>query len=155
MLGFLKKMFFFLLIGIIIYLFFTRLYVFKVKGSSMSPTIKNNSFVLIVKWNRLIKRKSVIVFFDPKSTKNKKMIKRVYGIGGDYLIIKKNGYEIKIKPTKKDKSYLKIPKNSYYVVGDNFSFSIDSREGWFVTKDLIVGRALFVFYPIKSFKFLL
>ncbi len=155
MFRFLKKILFLLLVGIIIYFFFTRLYVFKVKGNSMSPTIKNGSFVLVVKSNRLIKRKSIIVFFDPKTIKNKKMIKRVYGMGGDYLIIKKNGYEVKIKPEKGDKSYLKIPGNSYYVVGDNFSLSSDSREGWFVTKDLIIGRAFIVFYPIKYFKFLL
>ncbi len=153
MIRIIKKTFLLLILALIVYILFTRIYVFKVKGDSMSPTIKNNSFVLVWKGKKF-SRKSVIVFFDPKTIKNKKMIKRVYGIGGDFLIIKKNSYEIKIKPGKKDKSFLKIPKNSYYVVGDNFSNSSDSREGWFVTQDLVIGRAILVFYPLKNIRIL-
>ena len=40
----------------------------------------------------------------------------------------------------------KIPENSYFVMGDDRDNSLDSRAWGFVPRDLIIGRAMFVYW---------
>ena len=42
-----------------------------------------------------------------------------------------------------------VPEKSYFMLGDNSSFSADSRYWGFVPKRNIVGKALFVFWPFS------
>ena len=41
-----------------------------------------------------------------------------------------------------------IPDDSYFVMGDHRSISSDSREFGVVERDLIYGKAVFVFWPL-------
>ena len=41
---------------------------------------------------------------------------------------------------------MKVPENSYFAMGDSRDNSEDSRFWGFVDRDLIIGRAMFVYY---------
>lgn len=46
----------------------------------------------------------------------------------------------------------KIPANSYFVMGDDRDNSLDSRAWGFVPRDLIIGRAMFVYWSYDDTK---
>jgi len=43
-----------------------------------------------------------------------------------------------------------IPYDSYFVMGDHRSISSDSREFGVVDRDLIYGKAVFIYWPAKD-----
>jgi len=49
------------------------------------------------------------------------------------------------------KEYM-LTKNYYFVIGDNFDKSLDSRYFGFITDDMIVGKALFIYWSIDGNK---
>ncbi|MBL9216443.1 MAG: signal peptidase I [Opitutaceae bacterium] len=45
---------------------------------------------------------------------------------------------------------VKVPENTYFALGDNSPFSKDSRYWGFVPDKDVVGRPLFIYYPLTS-----
>lgn len=108
-------------------------------------------------------RGDIIIFRFPDD-ETQKYVKRVIGLPGDTVEIKDakiyiNGAE---QPLKED--YLKetwteatgpftfeVPEDSYLVLGDNRNDSYDARywDHTYVTKDEIIGKAYFIYYPFK------
>lgn len=149
---------------LVIYIFLFR--PFQVSGLSMFPNFEDKEYVLTdlisIRFQNP-KLGDVIVFQAPKDA-DKDFIKRVIGLPRDKVSIK-NG-SIYVNDQKLNESeYLKdtvmtyggaflkegqsatVPEGEYFVVGDNRSYSSDSREWGFVRKDIIIGRSLFVYWP--------
>lgn len=48
---------------------------------------------------------------------------------------------------------MKVPKNDYFVMGDNRLNSMDSRNGLgLIEKDRVVGTSEFVFFPFGDIR---
>ena len=101
-------------------------------------------------------RGEVVIFRFPRDP-SRDFVKRVIGIPGDTLEIRGgrvfiNGVAQK-EPyvTKRDTRNvpaLRVPPDSYYVMGDNRVFSHDSREWGPVPAENIVGRAWVTYWPL-------
>ena len=153
---------------VIVYLFVGQL--LEVSGNSMYPTFKDREQIIAEKISikyQDITRGEVVVFRNPREPA-KLLIKRVIGLPGETIKVQ-NGF-VFINGKQLDEPYLqpnvatagkevitegvdyKIADESYVVMGDNRVESTDSRSFGAVTKDLIVGRGLLVYFPLKNFR---
>lgn len=129
----------------------------KVDGFSMEPTLQNGEFIIVNKmayeWGEYT-RGDIVVFHFPKNPKQE-YIKRVIGLPGDEITIR-NG-QVTVNGTTLDEEYIMappsyagswtVPDHSLFVLGDNRNNSSDSHNWGWVDKDLVVGRAVFVYWP--------
>ncbi len=109
------------------------------------------------------KRGDVVVFIYPED-KKKDFIKRLVGLPGESVEIKGGSIYINDKPAQEpvfNRIYyynrgdfgaeghkLIVPKDSYFVLGDNSASSKDSRYWGFVPKDNLLGEALIIYWPL-------
>lgn len=135
----------------------------RVEGTSMLPMLEDQDRLFI---NKLayrvgsIHRGDVVVFLYPHDHQ-KSYIKRVIALPGDTLRIDHgrvyvNGRlsaESYVPPRFEDDRSLPeetIPDRSYFVMGDHRSISSDSRDFGPVDRDLIYGKAAFVYWPMDQ-----
>jgi signal peptidase I len=135
----------------------------RVEGTSMLPMLEDQDRLFINKMAYKIgeiHRGDVVVFRYPHD-QTKSYIKRVIALPGDDLRIDRgrvyvNGRVIteKYVPAQftDDRSLpgLVIPDNEYFVMGDHRSISSDSRDFGPVERDLIYGKAAFVYWPMDQ-----
>ena len=155
---------------LVIYMFLFR--PFEVSGESMYPNFHDKEFVL----TNLIalrlgnpKLGDVVVFKAPPDP-DKDYIKRVIGVAGDTVMIKDGNVYLNnqlleegayLKPDVKtyagaflkENSPVTVPPGEYFVMGDNRSYSSDSREWGFVGQDKLIGESLFVYWPVNEVRF--
>jgi signal peptidase I len=107
-----------------------------------------------------IHRGDVVVFLYPHDT-TKSYIKRVIALPGDSLKIDHgtvfvNGHELheSYVPIKfqddRSQPEMTVPKGEYFMMGDHRSISSDSRDFGPVKRELIYGRAAFVYWPVDQ-----
>lgn len=125
---------------------------------SMIPTLNDGEAVLVVRipyYFREPTRGEIIVFKYPLDP-SKEYVKRLIGLPGDTVEIKHgevyvNGQLLKEDYVKRksDDNYgpVKVPKDSYFVLGDNRPVSVDSRYWGFVPKKNLVGKAILLLWP--------
>jgi signal peptidase I len=141
----------------------------RVEGTSMLPVLEDQDRLVINKiaysWagtlvGEQINRGDVVVFRYPHDT-TKSYIKRVIALPGDVLRIDHgqvivNGVALKepYVPAKYvddiSRPDMVIPAGKYFMMGDHRSVSSDSREFGPVARDLIYGRAAFVYWPVDQ-----
>ncbi len=140
----------------------------KVPTGSMTPTIKINEWFYVNKISfefNPIKRKDIIVFWLPDNP-SERYVKRVIGLEGEEILIKNCTVYINGEPL--DEPYIsepmseieygpyKVPKNHYFVLGDNRNDSLDSRfwNNKFVPKDQVIGKASLRIWPLNRIGFI-
>ena len=135
----------------------------RVEGTSMLPRLEDHDRLFINKFVyhiSSIERGDIVVFHYPRDPE-KSYIKRVIALPGDRLEIDNgqvwvNGKALSEKYVpqmyRDTRSYAStvVPDDSYFVMGDHRSVSSDSREFGFVERDLIYGKAVFVYWPAKD-----
>ena len=150
---------------------------FKIPTGSMRPTLLEGDLILVNKFiygakipftdKRLpilrdFKRGDVIVFIYPEDTK-KDFIKRLVGLPGDEVEIKKGSIYVNGAPLADsvfnnryyynrgdfgvEGTKIIVPKDNYFVLGDNSASSKDSRYWGFVPRDNILGEAIVIYWP--------
>lgn len=135
----------------------------RVEGTSMLPRLENHDRLFINKFvYRVspISRGDVVVFHYPRDPE-KSYIKRVIALPGDHLAIERGQVWLDGKPLAepyvpdeyRDMRSLPetvIPADTYFMMGDHRSISSDSREFGPVERDLIYGKAVFVYWPTRD-----
>ncbi len=134
----------------------------KIPSASMENTIMTGNRIIgnrLAYKNQLPERGDIIIFRYPDD-ESKLFIKRVIGLPGEELFIKDgkvyiNGEDIPLEePYVKEEPEgdfgpVKIPDQSYFVMGDNRNRSLDARfwKNTFVYQDKILGKAVFCYWP--------
>ena len=103
-------------------------------------------------------RGDVIVFRSPTQP-NRNFIKRIIAVPGDSIQIFPRDGIVTINGKFIEESYiegktpclrscvpLRVPEGHYFVMGDNRQDSGDSRQGWFVPEENIIGKALITYW---------
>lgn len=154
-----------LLISIILILgfFFNNIFIAIVDGSSMENTIHHGDILIINKKSYSVsspQRYDIINVYAPYKYDNF-LVKRIIGLPGDILEINNsilyiNGekiYEQYIKEEMNIPYYLKlkIPKDKFFVMGDNRNVSLDSRYFGLIQSEDIQGKVIFK-YCCKTHK---
>ena len=132
----------------------------KVEGTSMAPQLHDQDRLFINKFAynfEKIERDDVVVFYYPRDTQ-KSYIKRVIGLPGDTVRIVDG--QVYVNGTEVNEPYVparyrdvrsmdefKVPEGEYFVMGDHRSISSDSRDFGSVARNLIYGKAAFVYWP--------
>ena len=135
----------------------------RVEGTSMLPVLEDQDRLFI---NKLayrvgeIHRGDVVVFLYPHDHE-KSYIKRVIALPGDTLRIDHG--QVYVNDARVEESYvprqfeddrsqpeMTVPKHEYFVMGDHRSVSSDSRDFGPVDRELIYGKAAFVYWPMDQ-----
>jgi len=135
----------------------------RVEGTSMLPGLEDHDRLFINKFVyhiEAISRGDIVVFRYPRD-EEKSYIKRIIALPGDRLRIIQgqvyiNGLSMSEpyvpEQYRDDRSYseIVIPPDHYFMMGDHRSISSDSREFGPVSRELIYGKAVFVYWPQKD-----
>ncbi|HTW61210.1 MAG TPA: signal peptidase I [Terracidiphilus sp.] len=135
----------------------------RVEGTSMLPRLEDRDRLFINKFVyhiSAIERGDVVVFRYPRDPE-KSYIKRVIALPGDHIRIDRGTVWLNGRPLREDyvparyrdtrsMPEMVVPDDCYFMMGDHRSISSDSREFGPVNRDLIYGKAVFVYWPAKD-----
>jgi signal peptidase I len=139
-----------------------------IPSESMTPTLQVGDRLIVGKLSYRIqspKSEDVVVFKATTELKvrnlNDDMIKRIIGTPGDTVAVQRGQVYLNGKaltepyiqtPAAYNYGPVTVPANYYFVLGDNRNHSYDSHTWGFVSRQDIVGRAAFQFYPLFRMK---
>ena len=134
--------------------------ILQVTGTSMSPTLQEGQ-VLMASKGHDFKTGEVIAFY----YNNKILVKRVIAMPGDWVNISEDG-TVYVNDIAIDEPYLKekalgdcnielpyqVPESKIFVMGDNRSVSLDSRNTAIgcISEEQVVGRITFAIWPLSK-----
>lgn len=127
----------------------------RVDGDSMKNTLKNGDILLLYKLSS-IDRFDIIVLDEEKD--NEKIIKRVIGMPGETVAIKKGKIYINDKVIDDEYAYgetsdynkVTLKDDEYFILGDNRLISKDSRYFGPIKDNEIKGKIVFRLFPFTK-----
>ena len=127
----------------------------RVDGDSMKNTLKNGDILLLYKLGS-INRLDIIVLDEEKD--NEKIIKRVIGLPGETVAIKKGKIYINDKVIDDEYAYgetsdynkVTLKDDEYFILGDNRLISKDSRYFGPIKDNEIKGKIVFRLFPFTK-----
>lgn len=127
----------------------------RVDGDSMKNTLKNGDILLLYKLGS-INRLDIIVLDEEKD--NEKIIKRVIGLPGETVAIKKGKIYINDKVIDDEYAYgetsdydkVTLEDDEYFILGDNRLISKDSRYFGPIKENEIKGKIVFRLFPFTK-----
>ena len=147
-----------------------QMFVFKtffVPSGSMEPTLQPGDRVVVSKLDHNYQRGNIVVFNTPPGevkacgpSDANQLIKRIIGLPGE--TISSRGDQVLINgqplpqpwfpaaPLGQPIKTTDIPKNEYYVMGDNRAHSCDSRYWGPIAKQSIIGKVVFRIWPVSK-----
>lgn len=122
-------------------------------GKSMEPNLKEGDRIFISKDVEKIERGDIVIYRHPKD-ESQSFIHRIVGLPGEEIDIREG--KVHINGKQLEESYVKagnilnsqklepvkVPKESYFVMGDNRDRSNDSRFRGALPKKYIYGKYL-------------
>lgn len=136
--------------------------VFRIYGSSMTPTLEEGQVIVSLKETNL-ETGDIIAFY----YNNKILVKRVIANTGDWVNIDKDG-NVYVNDVLLDEPYVKekaigecnmtlpyqIPEGKTFVLGDHRSVSMDSRHTSVgcISEEQIVGKLIMRIWPLNEIK---
>ncbi|HLR80363.1 MAG TPA: signal peptidase I [Bacillota bacterium] len=149
----------------VILAYFFRTFIFAtsiVEGESMEPTLVDGERVIFNKWIYLFgkpERGDIVIIQRPAKT----YVKRIIGLPGETIFVK--DHTLYINDEVYEQTFLtedslirtgnfgpiRIPNDSYFVMGDHRAISKDSRNGLgFISEEDIIGRSELIIYPFSE-----
>lgn len=135
--------------------------VLRTYGASMEPTLEEGNIVVSLKTSEFNKGDIVAFYYN-----NKILIKRCIASSGDWVDLDEEG-NVYVNGVLLDEPYLQdrafgdcnidlpyqVPESRIFVMGDNRSVSLDSRNTSIgcVAEEQIVGKMVFRVWPLKGF----
>ena len=161
-----------LIVGALVIALLIKTFLFQaffIPSESMVPTLKVHDRVLVNKLSyklHPVHRDDIVVFKAPPGSDPgiDDLVKRVIGLPGE--TVSAHGGHVYINGGELKESYLprdaqtsdfapvKIPANSYWVMGDNRGNSRDSRVFGVIAKHNIVGRVFIRIWPLSRLGFM-
>ena len=153
---------------------------FRVPTPSMANTVHAGDRVLIDRvlyGHRDIQRGDIVVFHGGPMVDNQVLLKRVVGVPGDVLVARDG--RLLVNGESPDEPYIRevaghpettepgpggpgapwslqqpytVPDDQYFVLGDNRTDSFDSRFWGPISRDVIMGRAMVVYWPLPGIR---
>ena len=140
---------------------------FIVDGPSMNYTLHTGEQLIV---NKIVynihepERGDIIVFHPPLQMETDDYIKRIIGLPGEIVHIKDGVVTIEqpdgamlvldepyvTNIAKRDYDSGVIPEGEYFVMGDNRTNSSDSRNGWTLDEESIIGKGWVAIWPISD-----
>jgi len=132
----------------------------RVENISMLPTLNPGELILV---NKLAYKLGdphhgdVVIFHAPNNP-GEDYIKRIIGVPGDEVTI--GSGRVIVNGVVLNEPYIAaapnyngswiVPEDSLFVLGDNRNSSSDSHAWGFVPLDEVIGKALFIYWPISK-----
>ena len=139
--------------------------ILQISGDSMSPTLEHNEIVVLLK-TKNFKRGDLIGFY----YQGKILLKRVIALPEDEVAIDADG-NVYVNGELLDEPYVtekctgdcdlefpyKVPGTSYFVMGDQRTNSVDSRNSAIgsISRDDIMGKVFIRVWPFEKIGFVL